>query len=218
MSRHPSDESLWTHLDPALEPDDEVVRHLEAGCPRCEVRLTDYRAMRRLLDTPPLPPVPEAWARAARKALQARLEVDARSRSGPVTGSEAPPSLGDRVRDTVRTLQAALTLDTIDPGALAGIRSAGAGPRTLLFECDAGEVYLQLHPRGERIEVRGQAMLADDLPLEEGRVILERDGRAVRRKLDAAGAFVLPLLDRGRPVSLRLSLPALEVVLDPFDP
>jgi hypothetical protein len=161
--------------------------------------------MRRLLATPPLDPVPEAWGRAARERLQARLRAD------------HPSSVKKKLQTSRRELRAALTLDSVDPTALVGIRAAVPGPRTLLFECEAGEVYLQVLPRSSRLEVRGQVLLVDsDLP-RGTRVRLDRVGPKIARRVDESGSFVLPLLDPGQSVTLRLELPDLVVILDPFD-
>ncbi len=130
-----------------------------------------------VFDTPP-PSV--------RRALTARFAAYAQEKR--------PPTLFQR-------LAAALSFDSMQEPALAGIRSGRDQPRQLLFATDTLDVVLDIHPRpqDDRMDLLGQILPKEGVSaLQELAVQLTRDEQEVSMTMaDDLGEFSFAALAPG---------------------
>ncbi|MCL4858998.1 MAG: hypothetical protein KJZ93_06310 [Caldilineaceae bacterium] len=186
MTEHaaPSFARLLDWVEGRLAPDEAamVANAVEAAGPDIAEQVAWLRSFvaaseRIVFDTPP-PSV--------RRALTARFAAYAQEKR--------PPTLFQR-------LAAALSFDSMQEPALAGIRSGRDQPRQLLFATDTLDVVLDIHPRpqDDRMDLLGQILPKEGVSaLQELAVQLTRDEQEVSMTMaDDLGEFSFAALAPG---------------------
>ena len=150
-------------------------QHLEKGCSRCTQTVRLWRAVLDVADQ-------EAAYRPPDEALR-QLKGDFALRR--------PKGLLERVAE-----QAALVFDSFRPPQPAGVRTAGAAPRQLLYKAGRYSIRLRLEPGtdAERLSIVGQLVDEQNSPaaVQDIAVIALKGTKTVDRTLtNHLGEFVL---------------------------
>jgi len=234
MENHPTENELvLLCLAASAQPASPETRsHIKAGCPQCDERVNELRAVLATLAAPALSEVPGVmfqaaldWVSEQERAFAHDAPADvvhAAARRRPATSGVTGAAL-DAVEAAARFLdkiRAVLVLDSHAGMVLQGVRgSATANARQLLYESPAGSIHLLVEPAGvESLTVQGQFLPADgSSPANGARVVMEMGDRETSVLLSSTGEF---RFDGVPPGTIRLSLEsgALRVVLDPLDP
>jgi hypothetical protein len=234
MENHPTEnEIILLCLAAAAEPASPETRsHIETGCPKCDERVNELRAVLATLAAPALCEVPGVmfqaaldWVSGQERACAQGAPADAvRSvvRRRPATSGVTGGTLGAlgaaaRFLDKIR---AVLVLDSHAGMVLQGVRGlATANARQLLYESAAGSIHLLVEPAGvESLTVQGQFLPADESsPASGARAVMDVGDRETSVHLSSTGEFRFDGVPRG---TIRLSLEngVSRVVLDPIEP
>ena len=129
------------HGDP--EHRAQVARHLEGGCPDCELTLRLWAALLSVADQETFDQPEEAAVREIKRRL-------ARKRLEPI---------GERVSRAV-----ALVFDSFRQPQLAAVRATGLSPRHLLYKAGRYTIKLQVEPgtAADRLSIVGQILNEQD--------------------------------------------------------
>jgi hypothetical protein len=150
-------------------------QHLEKGCPRCTQTLRLWRAVLDVADQEGAYRPPEEAMRQLRGDFALRR----------------PPRLLERMAE-----RAALVFDSFREAQRPGVRSAGAGPRQLLYKAGRYTIRVRLEPAtdAERLSIVGQILDAQEPPsaLQDIAVLALKGGKTLDRTLtNHLGEFVL---------------------------
>jgi hypothetical protein len=234
MENHPTeDELVLLCLASSAEPASPETRsHLDKGCPKCEERVNELRAVFATLAVPALSEVPRVMLQAALDWVSEQERALAKGAPAEVIqpGAQVRPASSiavglaqgavEAAAGLFAKIRAVLVLDSHSGMALQGVRGpAAVNARQLLYEFPAGSILLIVAPAGaESLTVQGQFLPADGAsPANGARAIMEVGDRETSASLSPTGEF---RFDGVPPGAFRLSLEngASRVLLDPFEP
>ncbi len=236
MPRHPSEEELLrVAAGGVLGPVSPATStHLRPGCPRCDRRVAQYRAVVASLRAPSLAAVPEPWRNEAQAWLRAREEVFRAAAPQPkrkpgravaaaaaalaALPGDAASALSGAVARAREELRAALVLDTASGALLPGVRGVPvATERQILFESPAGQIHLRIEsPRPGRFELQGQFLPERAFDCKGASVRVQAGGREITRRLSVNGEFRIAGLAPGE-IRLRVDGPGVALACDPLE-